>query len=235
MTQAVVIKSKSYGIQLVLNPECEFEELTEAVIQKFRDSGAFFKDARLGISFEGYGLTAEQQYELIAAIEDHTSVNIVSIIESDGVYDKIKEACLLKETEALIREKSIKNAVCHYGSLQPGESLYSDTGLVIIGDVPKGAKAVAGGSITVFGTLGGLAQAGAYGDPAAYIAALSIEGGQVQIGSILFIPPETGGKGKNKSGFLRRKKAQEAASLSPQIARVQDGHVIMEPYTKDLF
>ena len=55
MAQAVVIKSKSYGIHLVLNPEMEFQELLEAVILKFQDAGAFFKNAKVGISFEGYG------------------------------------------------------------------------------------------------------------------------------------------------------------------------------------
>lgn len=233
MTQAVVIKSKSYGIQLVLNPEYGFQELVQAVILKFKDSGAFFKDAQLGISFEGYELTPSQQYELIAAIESNTGVNIVCIIGNDGMFDKIKEACLLKETEAMIRDKSILNAVCHFGSLSPGESLESETGIVVIGDVPKGAKVVARGNIIIFGTLDGLAQAGAYGDIAAYIAAMSIGCGQIQIGSVLFIPQEKDGKGKGKGGFLRRKKSGE--ELSPQIARVRDGHVIMEPYTKDLF
>lgn len=43
LTQAVVIKSKSYGIHLVLNPDVTFQELLEAVIEKFADSGAFLK------------------------------------------------------------------------------------------------------------------------------------------------------------------------------------------------
>lgn len=229
MTQAVVIKSKSYGIQLVLNPELEFQELIEAVIAKFKDSGAFFKNASIGISFEGYDLSAAQEYELIAAIEEHTSVNIICIMEQD----QIREACVLAETEALIRERVTNHALCHYGSLRPGEELHSEMGIVIIGDVPRGAKVTAAGSIVVFGALDGFAQAGSHGDSAAYIAALSIETGQLQIGSILFIPSEKGGKGKNKSGFLRRKKAED--SVLPQIARVRDGHVIMESYTKDLF
>ncbi len=62
MTQAVVIKSKSYGIHLVLNPEMEFHDLTQAVIAKFKEAGDFFKNAQIGISFEGYDLTMEQEY-----------------------------------------------------------------------------------------------------------------------------------------------------------------------------
>ena len=127
MTQAVVIKSKSYGIHLVLNPEMEFHDLTQAVIAKFKEAGDFFKNAQIGISFEGYDLTMEQEYELIAAIESYTSVNIICIMEDN----EIQQACLLAETESYIRNKVAKNAIFHYGSLKPGEELHSDTGLVI--------------------------------------------------------------------------------------------------------
>lgn len=228
MTQAVVIKSKAYGIHLVLNPEWGFEDLLGAVIEKFKESGAFFKNAQVGISFEGYELSFEQKYDLIAAIEAHTGIHIVCIMEEE----QIQEACVLAQTEALIRERVTNHAVFHYGSLQPGDDLHADTGLVVIGNVPKGAKVTAGGSLIVFGALEGFAHAGAYGDGDAYIAALSVDTGQLQIGRILFIPPENGGKKKPKSGFLHRKK--EGDNFSPQIARVQDGHVIMEPCTKDL-
>lgn len=227
LTQAVVIKSKSYGIHLVLNPDVSFQELLAAVIEKFADSGAFFKNANVGISFEGYELTPEQEYELIAVIEAHTDIHIVCIMEEE----QVKEACVLAETEALIRERVTNHAVFHYGSLQPGDDLAADTGLVIIGNVPKGAKVTAAGNLIVFGALDGFAHAGAYGDLGAYIAALSIDTGQLQIGRILFIPPESGGK--KKSGFLRRRKDKEGESFSPQIARVRDGHVIIESFTKD--
>lgn len=232
MTQAVLIKSKAYGIQLVLNPKLEFAQLTEAVIEKFRESGTFFKNAKLGISFEGKPLTTEQMYDLIAAIEAHTTASIICIMEDE----QVSEACVMALTEAYIRERAANSAVCHYGSLKPGEDLHAETGIVIFGDVPRGAKVTAGGSIIIFGTLGGFAHAGMSdgpGDSAAYIAVLSIEAGQFQIGNVLYIPEAKEGKGKNKGGFLRRKKAEE--NPVPQIARVRDGHVKMEPYTKDLF
>ena len=228
MTQAVVIKSKSYGIHLVLNPDLEFQEIVQAVVSKFREAGAFFKNASIGISFAGRELLTEQKYELIAAIENHTSVNIICIMEQE----RIEEACVLAETEAFARERVINHAVCRYGSVQPGEEVESKTGLVVIGNVPKGAKVTAGGSIIIFGVLDGFAQAGSFGDHAAHIAALSIGTGQLQIGSLLYIPQAEEDKKKNKGGFLRRKKAEEG--YTPQIARVQDGHVIMEPCTKDL-
>lgn len=211
----------------MLNPELEFQELLDAVISKFQDAGAFFKNAKVGISFEGYNLSVEQEYMLIDAIQEHTTISIVCIMEEE----KIQEACMLAKAEAHIRDRIMENALCHYGSLSPGETLQSETGVVIIGNVPKGAKVVAAGNIIVFGELKGFAQAGLYDDSAAYIAALSIDTGHLQIGSILFIPQAE--ERKEKTGLFRRKKTAEPG-ITPQIARVLDGHVIMEPCTKDL-
>ena len=93
---------------------------------------------------------------------------------------------------------------------QTGDDLRFDTGVVITGNVPKGAKVRAGGNIIVFGVLDGFAHAGAYdGDSAACIAALSIDTGQLQIGSILFMPQEKEGKNKKNIGGLFKKKKPE--------------------------
>jgi len=225
VTQAVVIKSKSYGIHLVLNPELDFDELIRAVILKFQEAGDFFKNAKVGISFEGYRLTAKQEYELISAIEEYTDIKVLCIMEEE----RVRETWLVAKAEALMQDQVMEGAVIHAGPLAPGQHLHSDTGLVIIGDVPKGANVTAGGNIVIFGTLEGLAQAGLYGDSAAFIAALSIDTGQLQIGKLLLVPQNKGGR----TGFLHKNKKKKN-EFSPQIARVRDGHVIMEPYTKDL-
>lgn len=218
MTQAVIIKSKPYGIHLVLNPDMEYNELVEEVIRKFQEADAFFKNASVGISFEGYALTREQMYGLIDAITSRTSIRILCIMEAE----QIQEACMIADTEAYINTRIMENAMIHNGSLKAGERMHSETGVVVLGDVERGAKVTAKGNIIVFGALEGFAQAGQHGDSAAYIAALSINTEHLQIGNILYIPQEKKG---GHSGFLRKKKKEE---LSPQIARVHNRHVIME-------
>ena len=60
MSQAVVIKSNKYGIQLFLDPEMPFADLLQAIIEKFEDSARFFRDAKLAVGFEGRELTQEE-------------------------------------------------------------------------------------------------------------------------------------------------------------------------------
>ena len=42
MSQAVVIKSNKYGINLILDKDLPFAELLDAIIAKFRESEKFF-------------------------------------------------------------------------------------------------------------------------------------------------------------------------------------------------
>ena len=61
MSQSVMIKSNKYGINLVLDPNIPFVELLKDVIEKFKASEKFFKNAELAISFEGRKLSEEEE------------------------------------------------------------------------------------------------------------------------------------------------------------------------------
>ena len=50
MKNSVVIKSFPSGIVLHLNPDIPFEEILSDVEDKFRESSAFFKDAKMALS-----------------------------------------------------------------------------------------------------------------------------------------------------------------------------------------
>ena len=46
MSQAVVIKSNKYGINLILDKDMPFQELLTAIKEKFQESEKFFKNAK---------------------------------------------------------------------------------------------------------------------------------------------------------------------------------------------
>ena len=68
MSQAVVIKSNKYGINLILDKDMPFQELLTAIKEKFQESEKFFKNAKMAISFEGRTLTQEEEYQIIETI-----------------------------------------------------------------------------------------------------------------------------------------------------------------------
>ena len=83
MNNSVIIKSNPYGITLILDDQISFDDILNNVIEKFKSSGSFFKDAALAISFEGRELSDDQQIELVNAITANTSINIVCIADND--------------------------------------------------------------------------------------------------------------------------------------------------------
>lgn len=100
-----------------------------------------------------------------------------------------------------------------YNTVRSGQKVESEHTLIICGDVNSGAELVAGGDIIVLGTLRGVAHAGAYDETGGgrFIFALSLQPTQLRIGSVI-----SRGSTDNRA--------------VPEIARVDSGLIVVEPY-----
>ncbi|MCD8231310.1 MAG: septum site-determining protein MinC [Clostridiales bacterium] len=225
MSQAVIIKSNKYGIQLFLDPDMPFEELLPAVAQKFEDSAKFFKDAKLAVSFEGRELSAEENYRLVDAITSHTDITIICIVDNEQSHaDRFKQ-----QIDTYYESIAGKEGEFYRGSLRSGQVLESVSSIVIVGDVAAGARIISQGNIIVLGALQGNAYAGAAGNAGCFVAALDMNPSQLQIGDVHAKIPEKKGKMKK---IRHREKAPVAAQ--PQIAVVKGGDIYIEPITKGI-
>lgn len=100
-------------------------------------------------------------------------------------------------------------------TIRSGQRVFYPGNVVVLGDVNPGGEVVAGGNIIVMGTFRGVAHAGAMGEKKAIVAALRLEPAQLRIAGYITRSPEG-----DFSTTLRQ----------PEIARVQDGVVIIEQY-----
>ena len=57
MSELVAMKGTKSGIVIVLNEEAAFEELKQAVSEKFKESAAFWGEATKAVSFQGKKLS----------------------------------------------------------------------------------------------------------------------------------------------------------------------------------
>ena len=218
MSQAVVIKSNKYGINLVLDKTMPFRELLVAIKEKFLESEKFFKDAKMAISFEGRELTQEEEYQIIETITENTSISIICIVDNDESHaDLVKQ-----QIDAYYDSVSGREGEFYRGTLRSGQVLESVSSVVIVGDVNPGAKIISQGNIVVLGALKGNAYAGAAGDSNCFIVALEM------IGDILAKSPD---HKKMKPRRLRRK---EKTPVTPeaQIAVAKGGNIYIEPVTR---
>ena len=87
-----------------------------------------------------------------------------------------------------------------------------EKGLVVIGDINSGAEVSAGGNIIVLGSIRGRVRAGIGGNREAIIAAFILQPQLLQIGDLITVSPD------------------DVKPPYPEVARVKDGMIIVEPY-----
>ena len=223
MQQPVVLKSNKYGINLILNDDMEFKELLQCIIDKFKESEGFFKNAKMAISFEGRKLTQEEEFQIVEAITENSSVNIICILDND----QLKEELVRQKIEQFEEEQAGRTGEFYKGTLRSGQVLDCETSVVVIGDVNPGAKVISKGNIVILGALKGNAYAGANGNELAFVAALDMDPVQIKIGEVI-------GRSADKTGNDKKKKKQQAPPAEPQVAIVKDGNIYIEPITKGL-
>lgn len=223
MQQSVVLKSNKYGINLILNDDMDFEELLQCIIDKFKESESFFKNAKMAISFEGRKLTQEEEFKIVEAITENSSVNIICILDND----QLKEEMVRQKIEQFEDEQAGKTGEFYKGTLRSGQVLDCESSVVVIGDVNPGAKVISKGNIVILGALKGNAYAGANGNEMAFVAALDMDPVQIKIGDVI-------GRSADKTSGDKKKKKQPVIPPEPQVAIVKDGNIYIEPITKGL-
>ena len=221
MSQSVMIKSNKYGINLVLDPNIPFVELLKDVIEKFKASEKFFKNAELAISFEGRKLSEEEENRIIEAITENTTIQILCIVQNGSEQEAVMKQQIeyYQAVEQQFMNANTGSGDFYRGTLRSGQVIESESSVTIIGDVNPGAKIISQGNIVILGALKGNAHAGSAGDRNCFIFAL---------GDLIAKSPD---KEKTRKHLLRREKVQTAES---QIAVARDGNIYIEPVTKDI-
>lgn len=221
MSQPVILKSNRYGINLILDADMPFDQLEEAILDKFRESEKFFKNASIAISFEGRKLSQEEEFSILDLITKNTSIHVICIVDQD----EMREQMYKEKIDSYYQDVADNTGEFYKGTLRSGQVLKCDTSIVIIGDVNPGAKIIAKGNIVILGSLKGNAYAGAAGDESCFVTALDMDPVQIKIGSVIGRSADRG----PWEAIRNRKRA-----MDPQIALVSDGNILIEPITKAL-
>lgn len=216
MKSTVLIKSNRYGITVILDDQVAFDELITDVEEKFRDSGKFFEQAKLAVSFEGRNLTDEEERRLIKAITDSCELEIACVVDhNQGREDNFRR--VMEPAPAL---SATESGQFYKGTLRSGQVLESETSIVILGDVNPGSKVIAVGNIVVLGALKGTAWAGITGNENAFVVALEMNPVQIRIGDVIARSTD--------------KKQKPKKTTEPQIAFVEAGNIYIDTLCKEV-
>ena len=221
MSQPVVLKSNRYGINLILDADMPFGQLEEAILEKFRESEKFFKNAKIAISFEGRRLSQEEEFSILDMIAKNTSIQVICVVDQ---YE-MREQMYKEKIDSYYQDVADNTGEFYKGTLRSGQVLKCDTSIVIIGDVNPGAKIIAKGNIVILGSLKGNAYAGAAGDESCFVTALDMDPVQIKIGNVI-------GRSADRGPWEAIRNRHR--TMDPQIALVSKGNIMIEPITHGL-
>lgn len=210
MNQNLVnFKGNQEGIYIYIK-EGNFQLIKEQLESKLKKAGTFFNGAKL-INIKGKRLSAEEVDELKVIINDKYGLSINEVSQD--------EQC---ETENIIKseEKKCFSGI-HEGqtkfihtTIRSGQSIEYSGNVVIVGDINPGGLVTATGNIIVLGALRGVAHAGSDGNRQAVVAAFYLHPTQLRIADVI----------------TRRPDYEIEESKWPEIARIRDDAVLIEPY-----
>lgn len=208
MEDRILIKGNREGLVTVINMNKfnNFEDMLEALIEKLSRGRRFYKGSTLKIITE------------LKRITDRDAVRLRDVLLKDFA---IKE-CIFEEYE----ERKPRSFTGVYEgrtkfvrkTIRSGQRIEYSGNLVIVGDVNPGSEIQAAGNVIVLGNLKGFVRAGMGGDSRAFVAAFSLQPEILQIGSLVTRAPED----NDRPQF-------------PEVAKVKDGSIIVEPYLPNKF
>ncbi|MBR5897143.1 MAG: septum formation inhibitor [Lachnospiraceae bacterium] len=221
MNSKVYIKSYKNGLTVYLDASCEFSDILDETISKFRESRDFFKGGKIAVSYEGRILSASEEKALTAAIEEAADLTVLYIIgkdeETDSSYKKAVDRPIPE------RRDDALYARFYYGNIRKDDKIESDCSVVIVGDIEPGAKVSAKGNIIVMGGLYGTAVCEAESDSYKYfVAALHLSAEKVMISGLRY-------HSKEKARWVVRPK------MSPKLLYVSDNAIVAENITLEAF
>jgi len=200
---SILVKGNKEGLNVVINMNMfkDFTDMLEALVSRLSSGKKFYKGSTVKITIQLKLLNEKEASQLKDILFDEFLIK--DCIFEDNVEKNSKPFTGVYEGKT----KFIKNTI------RGGQKIDYPGNVVIIGDVNPGAEVCASGNIVVLGALKGFAYAGFDGNEEAFIAAFTLQPEILKISEVVARAPEDAVKPEY-----------------PEVARIKEGAIIVEPY-----
>ncbi|NLX35380.1 MAG: septum site-determining protein MinC [Chloroflexi bacterium] len=231
MDKAIQIKGTREGLTITLGAS-SMPDVLQDLGHQLRTQGAFFRGGAVALQATTRALTRDEIVAVRDLLADY-DMTLRTIVTSNDVTRQAATQLDIKVVDAEPQRAVARAAPPREGReptgpstgdgmrgmlvkrvVRSGQTVRHAGHVVVIGDVNVGGEILAGGDIVVWGRLRGLAHAGCYGDEKALVCALELAPQQLRIAQHVARPAEGG----------RR------AGDEPEVARVADGAIVVEPW-----
>lgn len=206
---------------LISTEDAPWPEIHSALIKGLDEQSEFLKGARLALDLGGQVLKAADLGSLRDEISER-GFSLWAVVSTSSVTEQTAQVLgLATRLHTAFPEKAMptgepnlegEEALFVRRTLRSGFKLQYPGPVIVLGDVNPGAEIIAGGDIIIWGKLKGMVHAGAQGDENAVVCALELTPTQLRIADTAAITP------------------QKHPSATPEIARLQAGKVLAEPW-----
>ncbi|GAA0122059.1 MAG: septum site-determining protein MinC [Clostridium argentinense] len=199
----IIIKGNKEGLNVIIDMK-KFRnslDMTNALIEKLSKGKRFYRGCTLKITTQLKEFTDRELRRLRDLLFEEFLIRDCIFQDIDEKQSKMFNGIYEGRTKYLKR------------TIRSGQVYEYSGNLVIIGDINPGAEVYAAGNIVVVGAIRGSVHAGCTGNDKSFIAAFSLEPQIIRIADIMTRSPEDGIK-----------------PAYPEVARVKNGSIIVEPY-----
>ncbi|MCQ2969848.1 MAG: septum site-determining protein MinC [Clostridium sp.] len=192
------------SVRVDIDKFINFDEVISEIISALSVGKGFYKNSVIKVITNLKNVSDNE----IAKLKDRLfeEIHIRDCIFDDTNKRKIEQSTIFTGTNEG-RTKFIERPI------RGGQCISSKGNIVVIGDVNNGAEVSAGGNVIVLGSVRGRVRAGVGGNRKAIIAAFMLQPELLQIADLITISPD-----------------DEIKPSYPEVARVKDGMIIVEPY-----
>jgi len=187
----IQIKATRDGFILVPDSKPSFQEIMKYMRKRLEESHDFFYHSEMSLDLRTRPLQTDQILELRKLLAEKAGVKLVEVKMEEELtctFEPSRERPQIAPRCASQRKRDFAPMIVR-STCRSGTRIESAADCVVLGDVNPGAEVIAVGDIIVFGSLRGVAHAGATGNYSARIWALSIEPNQLRIADLVALPP----------------------------------------------
>ncbi len=222
MSDLISIKGGREGLLLRLDDGADWGELLSQLARQLSQNQAFFSGARLTLELGGRAVSDAQLAEVLDLMQQHGVTAQALSASARESRNAARAAGLVARplprypapTLGAAPAQPESEAVLLTRTVRSGQVVRHSGHITLIGDVNPGGELIAGGSVVVWGRLRGFVHAGALGDEGAVVCAIELRPTQLRIGSQIAAGPRGPG----------------VAHTPPEVARVEEGQIIVEPW-----
>jgi septum site-determining protein MinC len=219
------IKGLKAGPTFLFHDQAPFQDLLHAVEDELARAKGFFRDSPVVLHFGDRLINKDEWWKLKELLLGEGLLLRYAVASAQVSRDLLyKEGLPVRDSlPAVTSEQKAAQSTPTRGTntlylrrgLRGGQKEIFEGDVVVMGDVNQGAEILAGGDVVVVGTLRGVVHAGYPDNSEAVVVALNLIPLQLRIGPLI----ARGDDNQNHRRILR-----------PEIARVKDEHIMIEPY-----